>query len=112
RVGRRSRPSADELQPTRDAEDRRVENGAQPVSGLDDGVRFGSKHDQISTRDGEIVSITATTDLSCLLLCPRGVAGAEHDLVACLDEPPRECEAEVASATDDRDFHAGTAPSA
>ena len=75
------------------------------------GVR--REHDEIRAAHRLFVrSPGGRADLARLVLRAFGVAGADHALVARLDQSPGEREPEISRAADDRDLHAGTAPNA
>src|SRR5581483_606676 len=97
----------------RDREEWRRQHCAELSGGRASSARVRREHDEVDAADGVLVRRSAgRAGLRRLLSSPRRVAGADYDLVARLDEPPREREAEVARTADDRHPHAGTAPSA
>ena len=73
---------------------------------------FTARTTRSTPRDGALVRGAARAHLGTLCGGALGVARADHDVFAGLDETLREREPEVARATDDGDLHAGTAPSA
>src|SRR5579871_5258816 len=99
---------------TRNAEHRRrADRAGESRGGIERYRGVRREDDELDVRDGVLVrGAPRCADLVRLLLRTCRVTGAEHDLVARLDEPGREREAEVARAADDRDLQAGTAPSA
>ena len=95
-----------------DRKDRcRADRLAQVARGRDRGVCVDGEDDEVDAAHGVVVVRPGRTERGGRLARPLGVAGADHDLDAGIDEALRHGLSEAAGAADDGDLHA-TAPSA
>ena len=99
--------AAGEAELARDAQHRRLVDRVRQLGGRRQrGVGLDREDDEVDASDRVGVGRAGgSAGLRRLRLRALGVTGADHDVVARVDEAPREREPEVSGAADDRDPH-------